>query len=189
MSRCEACAVSERIRKKEEHSMRKRVFVLSLAAMAIAFVVSAPRAAQAKACYSPVEAEAEQGIRIHSELMVIGLNCQHMGAREGMNLYGQYRQFTADNGDLFATYEKILLRYFKNAGYGDPEAQINTLRTGFANKISNDAAKMRPDVFCSRYAPRITKAAGMKQIDLRKWAATIYPSHPVSAPLCAGGAG
>ncbi|MEZ5919178.1 MAG: hypothetical protein R3D66_04485 [Alphaproteobacteria bacterium] len=168
--------------------MRKTVIVVCLALFAAMFF-SMPRTAQAKACYSPVEAEAEQGIRIHSELMVIGLNCQHMGAREGMNLYGQYRQFTADNGDLFAAYEKILLRYFKNAGYGDPEAQINTLRTGFANKISNDAAKMRPDVFCSRYAPRITKAAEMKQVDLRKWAATIYPSHPVSAPLCAGAAG
>ena len=29
-------------------------------------------------CYTHEEAEAEQGIRIHSELMVIALNCQHM---------------------------------------------------------------------------------------------------------------
>lgn len=145
--------------------------------------------AQAAACYSSAEAEAEQGIRIHSELMVIGLNCQHMGAREGLNLYAQYRKFTADHGPLFATYEKILLRYFKNNGNNDPEAAINTLRTNFANKISNDSAKMRPDVFCSNYAPRITKAAQMSQLDIRKWAATIYPTHPVSAPLCAGAKG
>ena len=42
----------------------------------------------AKTCYSKVEAEADQGIKIHSELMVIGLNCQTIGARHGLNLYG-----------------------------------------------------------------------------------------------------
>ena len=39
-------------------------------------LLSAP--AMAANCYSAAEAEAEQGIRVHSELMVIGLNCQHM---------------------------------------------------------------------------------------------------------------
>ena len=34
-------------------------------------------AAQAEACYSKAEYEAEQGIKIHSELMVIGLTCQN----------------------------------------------------------------------------------------------------------------
>ena len=145
-----------------------------------------PLSAHAEACYSKVEAEAEQGIRIHSELMVIGLNCQHMGQRAGMNLYGQYRQFTSEHSALFARYEQILMNYFKKNGGGKAVAQLNTLRTGFANKISNDAAAMRPDVFCSRYAPRITKASEMNRTDLRVWAATIHPSHPVSRPLCEG---
>jgi hypothetical protein len=144
-------------------------------------------AAQAASCYSPVEAEAEQGIRIHSELMVIGLNCQHMGKRAGQNLYNDYRQFTADHANLFAKYEEILMAYFKKSGQGNPEAALNTLRTNVANKISNDAAQMRPDVFCSRYAPRITQAKIMKETDVRKWAATTHPSHPTSKPLCAGG--
>ena len=148
-----------------------------------------PGLAQAGSCYSNSEVEAEQGIRIHSELMVIGLNCQHMGARAGMNLYSQYRQFTADHGDLFATYEKILLKHFAQNGGGKPEAQLNTLRTSFANKISNDVAAMRPDVFCSRYAPRITKASQMNRDDVRRWASTVYESHPVSKPRCTGGRG
>ena len=53
-----------------------------------------------------------------------------------------------------------------------------------AAKISNDVASMRPDVFCSRYAPRITKASSMGQMDVRRWASTFYKSHPVSKPLC-----
>lgn len=150
----------------------------------ICLLIAVP--ASAADCYSNAEAEAEQGIRIHSELMVIGLNCQHMGAREGMNLYGDYRQFTADYGKLFAEYERILIKHFEKDGEAKPEASLNTLRTNFANKISNDAAAMRPDVFCSRFAPRITKASAMNLEEVRKWAATIYPSHPVSKPLCQG---
>ena len=152
----------------------------------ILLCVLLPATAQASSCYSNAEAEAEQGIRIHSELMVIGLNCTHMGARAGINLYGKYRRFTADHGDLFATYEKILLKHFKNTGSRNPEADINTLRTGYANKISKDAAGMRPDIFCSKYAPRVIAASDMQRNDIRKWAATIYPSHPVSKPLCNG---
>ena len=145
-----------------------------------------PAQAQAASCYSPAEAEAEQGIRIHSELMVIGLNCTHMGAKAGINLYGQYRQFTADHGDLFAAYEKILLKHFRESGSANPEADMNALRTRYANKISKDSAGMRPDIFCSKYAPRVLKASEMSRQDIRQWAATIYPSHPVSQPMCNG---
>jgi len=149
------------------------------------FVLFGVSPAQAGACYSAAEAEAEQGIRIHTELMIIGLNCQHMGQRKGMNLYQTYRQFTADHGKLFGGYEDTLMAYYKRNGDSKPEAAINLLRTNFANKISNDVAAMRPDIFCSRYAPRITKAAEMKETDLRKWASTFVESHPVSRPICA----
>lgn len=138
----------------------------------------------ASQCYQPKEAEAEQGIRIHSELMVIGLNCQHMVKVKNKNLYTAYREFTGEHADLFSSYETILMDYYQQNGSVNPEATLDQMRTAFANKISNDAAKMRPDVFCSRYAPRISKASVMKYDELRRWAATIYPSHPVSKPLC-----
>ena len=150
----------------------------------IILLVLLPTQTFASTCYSNAEAEAEQGIRIHSELMVIGLNCTHMGAKAGINLYGQYRQFTADHGDLFAAYEKILLKHYKSSGSNNPEADMNSLRTGYANRISKDAAGMRPDIFCSKYAPRVLKASDMQRDDIRKWASTIYPSHPLSKPLC-----
>lgn len=154
--------------------------------LALMFVVLYPVTGHANSCYSNLQAEAEQGIRIHSELMVIGLNCQHMGSRHGMNLYGDYRAFTARHGDLFASYENVLLDYFRLKGISNPEAALNALRTNFANKISKDAASMRPDVFCAKYAGRMDKASAMGQMDVRQWAATIYPSHPVSQPLCNG---
>lgn len=136
-------------------------------------------------CYNMKEAEAEQGIRIHSELMVIGLNCQHLWPKNQKNLYLQYKEFTNQHGGVFSGYEKTLIDFFRREGRDNPEMSLHQLRTDFANKISKDAAVMRPDAFCQVYAPRIPKASKMNDKSLRKWAATIFPGHPVSHPLCA----
>ena len=45
----------------------------AVAALLISILGSTSGAYAGDECYSPYEAEAEQGIRIHSELMVIGL--------------------------------------------------------------------------------------------------------------------
>ncbi|PJB71772.1 MAG: hypothetical protein CO093_04490 [Alphaproteobacteria bacterium CG_4_9_14_3_um_filter_47_13] len=138
----------------------------------------------ASTCYTRAEAEAEQGLRIHSELMVIGLNCIKMNLNDGTNLYRRYNEFTKENIDIFSGYEGRMLEYFKRRGDKNPEASLNTLRTLMANNISNSAARMRPDQFCNRYAGRIFKASSMDHDTLKKWASTIYPSHPVSNPIC-----
>lgn len=153
--------------------------------LALTLTVVGTSTARAAACYTIAEAEAEQGIRIHSELMVIGLNCQHLAKAAGnQNLYMAYRDFTAEHARLFAAYETQLMAYFQRTGVRSPESALNTLRTALANRIANDAARMRPDLFCHRYAPRISKAARMDNRSLRKWASTFYPSHPVSKPIC-----
>ena len=159
--------------------MRKFVF-----ALLILGILAPLNASAAPSCYSEAEAEADQGIRIHSELMVIGLNCQHMGKRYGQELYPTYRQFTADHGDLFAKYEEILIEFFKRGGAPKPVMSLNDLRTKYANKISNDVAKMRPDIFCAKYAPRVLEASKMSKEDVRTWAAMTFNDHPVSYPLC-----
>lgn len=136
------------------------------------------------ACYSQKEAEAEQALRIHSELMVIGLMCQNMRFKDGTNLYTKYRQFTAQHSDLFAGYENTMMGYYRRTGGANPERQLNDLRTLLANRISEDAAEMEPDQFCNRFVPRIFRAAQMSRTELATWAGTIYPSHPVSQPVC-----
>ncbi len=160
--------------------MTKRML---MAAACLGLLFSSPAYAS-KTCYTKKDSEAEQGIRIHSELMVIGLNCQHKYKAGSENLYQAYRLFTAVHAKTFAEYENQLLDYFRRAGSKNPEADLNTMRTSFANKISLDAAKMRPDMFCYRYAPRIQKVKDMKDSDLRKWAATSYDSHPTSKDGC-----
>ena len=137
-------------------------------------------------CYSRIEAEAEQGIRIHSELMVIALNCQHLTPPGQENLYSQYRRFTSKNAALFSTYEMLLIDHFRKRGGANPEGEMHTLRTKYANKISNDAATMRPDAFCKTYMPRIQKASTMNDAQLHKWASTFFPGFGPSRPMCAG---
>lgn len=139
---------------------------------------------QAKAsCYSAQEAEAEQGIRIHSELMVIGLNCQHMTPRGWKNFYQEYREITNRHQSLFSDYEQILVGFYSRNG-SNAEKKIHTLRTGFANKVSTDAAKMRPDIFCATYAPRIPKVGKMSRSEFQQWAASTAQTQPLSQSRC-----
>lgn len=153
--------------------------------LALGLTAGTAARAAGNSCYTMAEAEAEQGLRIHSELMVIGLNCQNMASAAGdKNLYLQYREFTAEHARVFADYESRLMKFYQRTGVPNPEAELNTLRTALANQISYDAARMRPDMFCQRYAPRISKVATMDDTTLHRWAATFYPSHPVSHPVC-----
>jgi hypothetical protein len=134
-------------------------------------------------CYSAEEAEAEQAIRIHSELMVIGLNCQHMTPRGQQNFYSQYRAITNRHADLFSNYENTLVNYFSKNG-GNAERKVHDLRTSFANRVSTDAANMRPDVFCSNYVRRLKQVNRMSRAELQQWAATAAMSEPLTQATC-----
>ena len=134
-------------------------------------------------CYGPAEVEAEQGLRIHSELMVIFLNCQHMTHQNG-NLYVQYKDFTRKHQGLIRQYEETMKSYYARNGSPNAEKDINDLRTILANKIATDAARMKPNVFCKYYGDRINQALDMDHAKLRRWASTTFVSHPVSRPVC-----
>jgi len=160
--------------------MKKIYFLLIIG---VILTLHFPSYAKGK-CYTQQEAEAEQGLRIHSELMVIALNCQHIKALSEENIYLQYRKMTQNHADLFGQYENTLLEYYKKIHDPDPVARLNSLRTRFANKISNNVAGMRPDIFCLKHVPRIKKALKMNQHQIRQWASQVFSAHPVSYPLC-----
>ena len=138
---------------------------------------------QAASCYNSKEAEAELGVRILCELMEIGLNCQHMTPRGWKNFYVQYQDITRRHKSLISSYEKTLISYFKRNG-GNAEKKLHNMRTDFANQTSTNVARMRPDVFCATYSPRIPKAANMGTAEFKDWAASTATAQRLSKPLC-----
>lgn len=127
--------------------------------------------------------EAEQGLRIHSELMVISLNCQHMSHKRG-NLYILYREFTRKHQALFSDYERRLISFYQREGIRNPEQRLHQMRTVLANRVAEDAAQMRPDLFCRAYSERIPNALALDTIQVQQWAETIYPNTVLSYPVC-----
>lgn len=139
-------------------------------------------ATAAEACYSAKEIEAEQGVRIHSELMVIGLTCIKMP--QGQELYRKYHTFTNKNSRLIAGYETDLIAYYNKQGVGSPEQKLHTLRTNLANEISRRAITMSTLSFCRKFASNLDQALAMDQQRLRKWAQRTSTTQPVSEPVC-----
>jgi hypothetical protein len=139
-------------------------------------------AGSAEACYTAREREAEQGLRIHSELMVISLTCNKVPGDE--DLYHKYEHFTRKNEDLLSSYETTLLNYYDAEGVKSPEKKLHTLRTDMANNISDIAISMSTRTFCGRYASHLDQALDMNHERLRHWAQHVSPSQPMSERMC-----
>lgn len=139
--------------------------------------------ADAGACYTATELEAERGVRIQSELMVIGLTCLKM-PDGGQALYRKYQLFTQEHADLIARYEADLINYYAQKGVTDPEKKLHTLRTALANEISSRAVSMSVLGFCQKFSSRIDEALAMDEPKLRRWAQHSWPGQPTSEPAC-----
>lgn len=155
----------------------KKVILLIILAM----FVQAP--AYAASCYTPAQFEAEQGLRIHSELMVIALTCMKSpGGGEAM--YKKYQAFTNKNLALIASYESDMVSYFRTQGTKNTEETINNFKTGLANKISQHAISMSTASFCQHFSKRIDEALAMDGPKLRRWAQQVWPQSPTTRPVC-----
>ncbi len=152
-------------------------FILS-AAIALSFMSVAP----AQACYNALQFEAEQGLRIHSEMMVIGLTCIKMPG--GRQVYNEYQEFDINNAALMDDYSEILLRHYQDEGVERPQRRLDKLRTNMANNISRMAIDMSTVDFCNQYEGHVTKAAEMSPGTVRLWAEHVWPNETTSEPLC-----
>lgn len=151
-------------------------------ALALTLCLSTTSANAKGSCYTPAEFEAEQGLRIHSELMVIGLTCLKMP--QGAQGYLKYQNFTQKNKSLITGYENDLIGYYRRSGSGNPEIKLHTLRTTLANQISQHAISMSTVSFCKRFSPRIDQALSMDKSKIRKWAQHSWQTSTTTAPVC-----
>ncbi len=147
------------------------------AALLILFLTS-----RAEACYTAREVEAEQGIRIHSELMVIGLTCVNMP--RGQELFNKYQYFTSKNASWISSYEADLIHHYADEGLANPEQQFHALRSELANEISRKAVTMSTANFCQQFAPRIDQALAMDDATLRRWARQVWPGMAMPEEAC-----
>jgi hypothetical protein len=158
--------------------MKKLTRISAFALFLLSFIASS----NAQACYTSREREAEQGLRIHSELMIIGLTC--IKTQQGQDLYNKYQRFTRQNSDLLSKYETDLINYYSTEGVSSPEKKLNTLRTSIANEISGRVSTMSTRSFCDTYASHIDQALSMDQEKLRRWAQVVWPGQTVSERMC-----
>jgi hypothetical protein len=160
--------------------LRKR-----LAATAALFALFAMPVQAKPPCYTPNEFEAEQGIRLHTELMVVGLTCQEMGPKDQPSLFAQYKMFTLKNQKQIQIWEKDLIAYYKRTVKGNPNRAFDTFRTRLANETSQRAIALTTPVFCADHVPVVAKSMAT---DIEVIRASLAPDSPgvhvVLEPRC-----
>ncbi|WP_051340704.1 hypothetical protein [Azospirillum halopraeferens] len=165
-----------------------RVFRSLTAAVAAVSVLGFSLSASASgrpACYSRAEHAAEQAIRMHTELMVIGLTCQSVAAAE--NPFGKYQDFTIKHRAFISDQEKVLIEHFRKTARGNPTRAFDSFRTELANEISRRSAIVGTNIYCWNYVDRAKAALQLTRDDVKtltgdeKGAALLHLS---SKPLC-----
>lgn len=122
-------------------------------------------AAKASACYSESEHAAEQLIRMHTEMMVVGLTCQQVTPEK--KPFNLYQDFTIKNRSLVSNSEAALIGHFRKHSAGNPTRQFDMYRTELANEISRRAAVIGTGGYCANFVDRSKAAMEMTPDDLR----------------------
>src|ERR1700744_2189836 len=89
-------------------------------------------------CYSSNQMEAEQLLRLHSELMVVAIECRT--STQGDNLVNAYAGFTKDHINALHDAEHTLMTYYSSIYGGDGVEQVDKLRTNLGNEYGQQRA-------------------------------------------------
>jgi hypothetical protein len=118
-------------------------------------------------CYSKAEFEAEQGIRFHTELMVIGLSCQ-AAAGQGQDLFADYKRVTLALRDPIVAWERALIAHYKRSGAANPTRSLDNFRTAAANENAHRIAAVTVPVYCQTHIPVLKRALTLSAADARR---------------------
>lgn len=154
---------------------------MRIIALACLFVMLVQAASAA--CYTPAQFRAEQAVRYHTRLMVLGMLCQ--GAYK-QNAYADYQAFTKRNQNIIREQENILIGYYKQIKKPAPERALHSFRTDLANKTSTQAS-MSGGQYCRQYEKEWLAAKNMQPAQFKAWIVTLDPQKPqeTSTPGCA----
>ncbi len=125
---------------------------VALAAFMCLLALPGPSMAAGR-CYSLDEIDAENVLRLHSELMVITVTC-HQGSH-GEDLVKAYTGFTQNNIDRIRDAEQTMVAYYKGAYGGKGVDKLDKLRTQLANEYGQQIANVSAPQFCAEKRDKV----------------------------------
>lgn len=105
--------------------------------------------AHAASCYTQEGYEAEQGLRLHSDMEVVMLTCKYDGFKQPLSSH--YKKFMGKYSRNIKGWEDVIARVFADTGRSRAEV-IDNFRTYLANRRSHEAASIGIRNFCVKYA-------------------------------------
>lgn len=165
-------------------SIRNVVRRLVPAALALGVALLPPAgAAAAPACYTKAEFEAELALRLHTELMVVGLTCHKMDLAQ--DFFGKYQQFTTRHRAVLIDFERRLVEHFRRVERAGGERRFHSFRTALANEVAQRAALLTPAAYCQFGRELADRMMSMSTADFVDAVATDdRRGHLVNNPPC-----
>lgn len=152
--------------------------------LALLLVIVSVGCAQAESrgqCYSPEQMEAEQWLRLHSELMVITVTCRQGSA--GENLVPSYTAFTKLNIKTLKHAEAVMMEYYRAQGQ-DGQAQLDRLRTKLGNEYGQKIADLSAPVFCQLYRDKVLRLCTAESEQVEQEVASLQENTPAYQGMC-----
>lgn len=137
------------------------------------------------ACYNRSEHAAEQLMRLHTEMMVVGLTCRTVVPDK--KPFDLYQDFSVKNRALLSSSEASLIAFYKRSGGGNATRQFDMFRTELANEVSRRAATIGIPQYCANFVDRSAAAKDLTADDLRTLTSDEKNAglmHLASRPLC-----
>jgi hypothetical protein len=145
-----------------------------------------PAAAKtSRACYTPAQLQAEQLLRLHSELMVITVTCRT--GSNGEDLGAAYGNFTKRHITVLHDAEQTMTGYYKTNVKGNALDHLDRLRTVLANEFGQKAADMSSANFCAAYRDKVVKYDNISGADVQNEVQRMVISDRAFVPSCGAG--
>lgn len=138
-----------------------------------------------QACYTRSEHAAEQLIRMHTEMMIVGLTCKNVVPEK--NPFGVYQDFSVKNRALLSSSEAAMIGHYKKTSGSSATKNFDTFRTELANESSRRAATIGIPQYCETFVERSKAAKELTPDDLRVLTSDEKNAglmHLASKPLC-----
>lgn len=157
----------------------------AMALAVVALVAVAPVAARAAECYSPAEYEAEQALRLQSELTVIAYGCPTPPGMPPLPV--QYGNFVRSHQKQFAQWQGTLRTYLRKTLGGNVDRNFDNLASLISNQLSNRQALVSPITFCEaemgRFGQLVTMSADELLRQVRDNSVVRMSSRPPCRPV------